>query len=60
MVIGLIVMAVERFTRGRGLPGDIYYHRNGVTIVFPIVTMIIVSIILSLVLTLILNLVVRR
>jgi len=56
VVIGLVFMLVERFTGGRGLPGDIYYRRNGLVIFIPIVTMIL----LSLILTLILNLLSRR
>lgn len=55
VIIGAAVMAVERLTKGRGLPGDIYWRHNGVTVFFPIVTMIL----LSLVLTIILNLVAR-
>ena len=56
VVVGLFVMLMERFTGGRGLPGDYVYHRDGVIIWIPIATMIL----LSLILTLILNLVLRR
>jgi hypothetical protein len=56
LFIGLVLMAVERFTGGRGLPGDIVIRRGGLTIFIPIVTMIL----LSLLLTLILNFLARR
>lgn len=53
LVIGLVMMAVERFTGGRGLPGDIVIRRGGLTVFFPVVTMILLSLILTLVLNLI-------
>lgn len=53
---GFIMMAIERFTDGRGLPGDIHIRRDGITILIPIATMIL----LSLILTLILNFLVRK
>jgi hypothetical protein len=56
VVLGLAFMAIESFTGGRGLPGDIVIRRGSLTIFLPIVTMIL----LSLVLTIILNLVFRR
>jgi hypothetical protein len=59
-IVGLLLMGIERITRGRGLPGDITMHRDGVNISIPIVSMIVVSIILSLLLTLVVNLLFRR
>lgn len=56
LVMGLVVMLIERLTGGQGLPGDIYIRRGGTVIWIAITT----SILLSLILTLILNLVARR
>ncbi len=56
VLVGLVFMAIESFTGGRGLPGDIVFRRGNLTVFLPIVTMILVSLIL----TLILNLVFRR
>jgi len=53
VVVGLALMALEHLTGGRGLPGDQYIRRDGVTIFIPIATMIILSLILTLILNLI-------
>lgn len=51
LIIGLLILGIGRVTGGRWLPGDIVFHRDGVTIYFPIITSIVISIILSLLLT---------
>ncbi|HEY3376705.1 MAG TPA: DUF2905 family protein, partial [Armatimonadota bacterium] len=52
--VGLLLLALGKLTGGRGLPGDLVFHRDGVTIYTPIVTSILLSILLSVLLTLIL------
>jgi hypothetical protein len=54
LILGLLILGLGRITGGRGLPGDIVYRRDGVTIYVPVVTSIIISIILSLILSFIL------
>ncbi len=56
VVIGLIVVAIGFVSMGLDkigiklfhLPGDINYSRNGVTVIFPIVTCILISLALTL------------
>lgn len=47
VLLGLLLLGLGKLGLGR-LPGDIVYHRDGVTIYFPIVTSILLSILLSL------------
>lgn len=53
VVLALLLLGLARLTHGRGLPGDITYHHNGVTIYLPIVTMLLLSILLSIILSLV-------
>jgi len=49
-LIGILVMVGPRIPFLGRLPGDIFIQRDGVTIIFPIVTMILVSVVLTIVL----------
>ena len=56
VLIGAFFILVAKLPWFGKLPGDIVYHREGLTIYLPIATMILVSIVL----TLLLNLIWRR
>jgi hypothetical protein len=58
-LFGLLYLLIGRLTGWRGLPGDLSFHRDGVTIYVPIVTSILISIILTIVLNIILRLIFR-
>jgi hypothetical protein len=50
VLIGLLFVFGARVPFLGRLPGDIFYQRDGLTIVFPIVTSIVISIVLTIVL----------
>lgn len=52
--LGALLLLLGKFTGGRGLPGDLMYRRDGITVYFPLATSILISIILSLLVSLIL------
>lgn len=52
-IIGLLILGLGRITGGRGLPGDIVYRHDGITIYLPLITSIVISVILSLILSLV-------
>ena len=54
--VGGLLLLLGRLTGGRGLPGDLVYRRDGITVYFPLATSILLSIILSLLLSLIFRL----
>ena len=56
LLLGGMLMAMERIFHLGRLPGDIFIQKGNFTFYFPIVT----SLLLSLVLTLVLNLLFRR
>lgn len=50
IVVGVFMSLGSKIPFVGKLPGDLYYHKDGFTFYFPIVTSILLSIILSLVL----------
>lgn len=48
IVVGLVVIALEKLTGGAKLPGDIIFRKDNFTFYFPLATSIIISLILSL------------
>ena len=55
-LVGGVLVVVERFTGGRGLPGDITWGRGNVRAYFPLGTMLLVSLVLTVVLNVVLRL----
>lgn len=51
MLVGLLVMALERFRWFGRLPGDINIQRENWSFHFPVVTCVILSILLSIILS---------
>ena len=53
IVIGLVMLAIQKLPFAGRLPGDIFIKRDNFTFYFPLATSIIVSILISLILYLI-------
>jgi DUF2905 family protein len=53
IVIGLLVLAIQKLPFAGRLPGDIFIKRDNFTFYFPLATSIVVSILISLILYLI-------
>jgi hypothetical protein len=50
--LGAVLLMADRFTGGKGLPGDLQWGRGNVRVYFPFATMLVVSLLLTLVLNL--------
>lgn len=55
-LVGVVLVLVERFTGGKGLPGDIVWGRGNVRAYFPLGTMLLLSLLLTVVLNVVLRL----